>query len=52
MNVNYKPQGMHRQCNLDFFLMSKIIVFSLFHRQNFVVPTEHAKEIKYIDARS
>ena len=32
--------------------MSKIIVFSLFHWQNFVVPTEHVKEIKYIDARS
>ena len=28
--------------------MSKIIVFSLFHRQNFVVPTEHANEINYI----
>ena len=32
--------------------MNKIIVFSLFHRQNFVVPTEYAKEIKYTDARS
>ena len=34
------------------FLTSKIILFLLFHRQNFVVPTEHEKEIKYIDARS
>ena len=34
------------------FLVSKIIIFSLFQRENFVVPTEHAKEIKYIDARS
>ena len=24
----------------------------LFHWPNFVVPTEHAKEIKYIDGRS
>ena len=34
------------------FLLSKVIVFSRFHRQNIVVPKEHAKEIKYIDARS
>ena len=34
------------------FLTSKIIVFLLFQWQHFVVPTEHAKEIKYIDARS
>ena len=29
-----------------------VAAFSLFHRQNIVFPKEHAKEIKYTDARS